>query len=55
MTEQKERALRDAVASSAMEGIVMSEELIQIVRDLADHKLTVQEYLRRLRQKYAAE
>ena len=45
MTEQTEQALRDATASAAMEGLYITDEQLQSVRDILNGRLTLQEYL----------
>ena len=53
MSSQTEQALRDAAASAAMEGLYADDELMQIMRDILNGKMTLQEYLRQLQTEYA--
>lgn len=49
MTEYDRRTLRSAAASSAMEGLPLSQEQLHIVEMLLEGEMTVQDYLQSLK------
>ena len=48
MTERNGKALRNAAASSAMEGMPMEQRHFEAVKKMKDGNMTLQEYLKRL-------
>ena len=54
MTEKMERELQNIAASSSIEGIIMTEDQLQTVRDIVDRKLTLQDYFAMLQRKAGA-
>ena len=52
MSDEEIRALKNAAASSAMEGMPLKEQDIQTITDILDGKLTLQNYLNRMKEKY---
>ena len=48
MTEQESFALRNAAASSAMEGLPLSEEQMQIAVRILDGGMTLEDYFKSL-------
>ncbi len=49
MDESTRRALKNAAASSAMEGLPLDREDLRIVRELLEGKRELREYLKQLR------
>ena len=49
MEETTQKALNNAAASSAMEGLPLSQADLQIITDILDGKATLQEYLKQLK------
>lgn len=49
MSEAEQRALRNAAASSAMEGLPLDAKDIKTVTDILDGKLTLQELLQSIK------
>lgn len=45
MSEASMKNLRSVAASSAMEGLLLTQEHIDIITQIMDGKLTVQEYI----------
>ena len=52
MDEQRWRALNNAAASSAVEGLPLKQADFQIIRDILDGKTTLQAYLQNLQAVY---
>lgn len=48
MTERTMKALKNAAASSAMEGMPMEQRHFEAVKKMKDGNMTLQEYLKRL-------
>lgn len=51
MSETSMKNLRSVAASSAMEGLPLTQEHIDIITRIMDGKLTVQEYISNLQQR----
>lgn len=45
MRESQQKAIQNAAASSAMEGLPLSQQDIELVQKILDGELTLQEYL----------
>lgn len=52
MSETMRQAVKNAAASSAMEGLPLNRQDIEIIQDILDGKTTLQEYLRQLQSRY---
>lgn len=52
MSANEIRALRNAAASSAMEGLPLSEEHIEAVQRMLNGEQTLQDYFRVLKERY---
>ena len=52
MSANEIRALRNASASSAMEGLPLSEENIETVQRMLNGEQTLQDYFRDLKERY---
>lgn len=53
MSENELRALRNAAASSAMEGIPLSREHIEAVERMLNGEQTLQDYLLKLKDRFS--
>ena len=51
MSAEEERALQNAAASSAMEGLPLEQRHFEIIKNILDGKLTLEDYLQSLRTK----
>jgi hypothetical protein len=49
MTDRDRKALKSVAASSAMEGLPLSQEQLHIVEKILDGEMTLQDYLRSLK------
>lgn len=52
MDDITRQALNNAAASSAMEGLPLSQSDIKVIQDILDGKATLQEYLKQLKAQY---
>lgn len=52
MSEKMWDALRSAAASSAMEGLPLNDDSMQIVESILEGKMTLQDYFDNLRAEY---
>lgn len=52
MDDITRRALNNAAASSAMEGLPLSRSDMKVLQDILDGKATLQEYLKQLKALY---
>jgi len=52
MSVTEQRALQNAAASSAMEGLPLEKRHFEIIQNILDGKLTLQEYLESLKKQY---
>ncbi len=52
MTPTQVQALKNAAASSAMEGMPLTEQNMQTIEHILDGKLTLADYLKSVQQKY---
>ena len=52
MSVVEQRALQNAAASSAMEGLPLEQQHFEVIQNILEGKLTLQEYLQSLKQQY---
>lgn len=52
MSEAEQRALRNAAASSAMEGLPLDAKDFKVVTDILDGKMTLQDFLQSVKVQY---
>lgn len=52
MSDVDQRALQNAAASSAMEGLPLEEKHFEIIQNILEGKITLQDYLQSLKEKY---
>ncbi len=52
MSVTEQRALQNAAASSAMEGLPLEQEHIEIIQSILDGEMSLQEYLLSLQKQY---
>ena len=52
MSIVEQRALQNAAASSAMEGLPLEQQHFEVIQNILEGKLTLQEYLLSLKQQY---
>ena len=52
MSVVEQRALQNAAASSAMEGLPLEQQHFEIIQNILEGKLSLQEYLQSLKKQY---
>lgn len=52
MSESEKRALRNAAASSAMEGLPLNESDLEIIKSILDGKMTLQDFFASVKAQY---
>ena len=52
MSVVEQRALQNAAASSAMEGLPLEQQHFEVIQNILEGKLTLQEYLQSLKKQY---
>ena len=52
MSVVEQRALQNAAASSAMEGLPLEQQHFEVIQNIFEGKLTLQEYLQSLKKQY---
>lgn len=52
MSEAEQRALRNAAASSAMEGLPLDAKDLKTVTDILEGKMTLQDFLQSIKAQY---
>lgn len=52
MSNAEQRALQNAVASSAMEGLPLEKHHFEVIQNILEGKLSLQDYLQSLKNQY---